>query len=274
MKSHDLHPSDQKLLMAVDGELSTREAARVESHLAACWGCRARKQDLEAAIDQFMHFHRSSLEDQIPSPDGPKALLKARLSHLEETPNARPRWVRLWEYRPGWAAILAVSILAGISAFMWPGSRDRPTPVSVTLPNPVFTPGATVLATRPEVCRQSPAKNKEVLEALRRRVFAEYGIPNARPEYYEVDYLITPALGGADDIHNLWPESNRGVLWNAEAKDELEDHLRTLVCEGRVDLQTAQREIATDWIQAYKKYFHTERPLGELQQFHRLLKKH
>jgi hypothetical protein len=35
-----------------------------------------------------------------------------------------------------------------------------------------------------------------------------------------------------------------------------------LVCEGRLDLPTAQREIATNWIAAYKKYFHTDKPLA------------
>jgi hypothetical protein len=77
-----------------------------------------------------------------------------------------------------------------------------------------------------------------------------------------VDYLITPALGGADDIHNLWPQSYKATVWNAEVKDALEDHLRNLVCGGELDLATAQREIATNWIEAYKKYFHTDRPLA------------
>jgi hypothetical protein len=35
-----------------------------------------------------------------------------------------------------------------------------------------------------------------------------------------------------------------------------------MVCAGKLDLSTAQREIATDWIAAYKKYFHTDRPLS------------
>ena len=34
-----------------------------------------------------------------------------------------------------------------------------------------------------------------------------------------------------------------------------------MVCGGELDLSTAQRDIATDWIAAYKKYFHTNRPL-------------
>jgi hypothetical protein len=43
-------------------------------------------------------------------------------------------------------------------------------------------------------------------------------------------------------------------------KDELEDRLRDMVCDGSLDLTEAQHEIATNWITAYKKYFRTERP--------------
>ena len=110
--------------------------------------------------------------------------------------------------------------------------------------------------------QESNTKNKAVPVALQRRVFDEYGIRAAAPGAYEVDYLITPALGGADDIHNLWPQAYTATVWNAQVKDALEDHLRDLVCDGQLDLATAQREIATNWIEAYKKYFHTDRPLA------------
>jgi hypothetical protein len=76
-----------------------------------------------------------------------------------------------------------------------------------------------------------------------------------------VDYLITPALGGADDIHNLWPQSYSATVWNAQVKDALEDRLRDLVCEGKLDLATAQRDISGNWIAAYKRYFNTDRPV-------------
>jgi hypothetical protein len=96
---------------------------------------------------------------------------------------------------------------------------------------------------------------------MRERVFRAYGIANEDPGKYEVDYLITPALGGADDIRNLWPQPYVSTVWNARVKDELEDRLRDLVCAGQLDLPEAQREISTDWIAAYKKYFRTERPV-------------
>jgi hypothetical protein len=164
---------------------------------------------------------------------------------------------------PWFRAAAAACVFIALTYFLshaWP-SHPAARLVAVTVPNPSLTPGATVLVSRGEVCRESNTKNKAVPVALRRKVFDEYGIPVGEPSAYEVDYLITPALGGADDIHNLWPQSYTATVWNAQVKDALEDHLRDLVCDGQLDLATAQREIATNWIEAYKKYFHTDQPL-------------
>lgn len=84
-------------------------------------------------------------------------------------------------------------------------ARRNPQAVAVTIPNPALTPGATVLLSERQVCAQTNVKNKLVPMTLQQRVFEEYGIRAAQPEAYEADYLITPALGGADDIRNLWP---------------------------------------------------------------------
>jgi hypothetical protein len=95
---------------------------------------------------------------------------------------------------------------------------------------------------------------RDVPSPLRQEVFKEYGIVNPRPDDYEIDYLIAPGLGGTEDIRNLWPEPSTSSAWNARVKDALEERLHQLVCDGRLDLPTAQRAIATDWISAYKKY--------------------
>ncbi len=157
-------------------------------------------------------------------------------------------------------------MLAAISMFLVHSSLRRErrlaNPVVFSIPDSRLTPGAAILADREAVCKQENIKNKAVPVALRKRVFEEYGIPEAEPQAYEVDYLVTPALGGADDVRNLWPHSY-SALWNAHVKDDLEDRLREMVCDGRLDLTEAQREIADNWIAAYKKYFHTEQPLDE-----------
>ena len=123
-----------------------------------------------------------------------------------------------------------------------------------SIPDSSLTPGATVLLSRQAVCSQQNIKNKAVPVALQRRVFEEYGMVKVEPRAYEVDYLVTPALGGAEDIHNLWPQSYSAV-WNAQVKDALEDRLRELVCRGSLDLSQAQREIANNWIGAYRSIF-------------------
>lgn len=97
---------------------------------------------------------------------------------------------------------------------------------------------------------------------VREAVFHEYGMDRFHPQEYEVDHLITPELGGTDDIRNLWPQPYSATQWNARVKDELENRLRELVCDGKLDLPTAQRDIATNWIAAYQKYFHTDKPLS------------
>jgi len=99
--------------------------------------------------------------------------------------------------------------------------------------------------------------------SLKRKVFEEYGVTPPQPDAYEVDYLITPELGGATDIRNLWPEPYQDTVWNAHVKDQLEDRLHRMVCHGDVDLATAQHDISTDWIAAYRKYFHADKPVAD-----------
>ena len=43
----------------------------------------------------------------------------------------------------------------------------------------------------------------------------------------------------------------------------MEDRLRTMVCGGRLPLDVAQRDLAEDWIAAYRKHFHTREPLPD-----------
>jgi hypothetical protein len=63
-------------------------------------------------------------------------------------------------------------------------------------------------------------------------------------------------------MRNLWPEPYSNTVWNAAVKDALEARLHELVCQGALDLHAAQRELATDWIAAYKRHFHTDRPIA------------
>ena len=261
MDAEHAHISDEDLLASLDGELDCDEAQEVDAHLADCWSCRARRQKIESAIAVFMKVRERNLKPELPSHAGPRALLKASIAQMPSPAGAsRPfRFPPLWAQA---AAVLVVAACATVVAGHWTSLRRRAVPARALLvPNSSLTPGAAILASRSEVCAAPSANNRAVPDALQRQVFEEYGIAGSQARAYEVDYLITPALGGADDIHNLWPEPYSETVWNAHVKDALEDRLHMLVCEGQVDLATAQRDISMDWIAAYKKYFRTDRPL-------------
>jgi hypothetical protein len=264
MKYADAHLSDRQLLLEVEGELSSRDEKLVRAHVEACWKCRARRQELERAITDFVRVHQRQFDAELPPVAGPRALLKARLAELSATePEPRSKWFLISRGLASAAAICVVLAL-GFALSRFNIGRHNPSGAQagiVYIPDSLLTPGAALLVSRPAVCASANAGNKAVPIALQRKVFEEYGIAGADPGAYEVDYLVTPALGGADDIRNLWPHSYSATVWNARVKDALEDRLRELVCDGSLDLTEAQREIAGNWIAAYKKYFHTDKPL-------------
>jgi hypothetical protein len=138
------------------------------------------------------------------------------------------------------------------------------------LPDPKLTPGATLPVTTDDICVSGYSRLvRDVPSSVKRQAYAEYGIASHQPGEYEVDHLISLELGGSNSIRNLWPQSYRTEPWNARVKDALENELHDRVCSGQLDLKTAQREIAGDWIEAYKKYFHTDRPLASAGSRHR-----
>ncbi|MGA8442368.1 MAG: zf-HC2 domain-containing protein [Candidatus Sulfotelmatobacter sp.] len=267
----DMHLSDQEILLAADGELSTRRATRVHAHLAECWACRARMAEIEGTIADFARAHRQTLDPQLPPIAGPRALLRARLG---ESTSKRElgswRWFLHFTSATRAAAFLcaAVLIAAVVGRILVHHSTLRGASSIVAtfergaLPDRSLTPGATRKVTIRDVCSMAHEEVVgDVSTSLRGEVFRKYGIVTARASDYEVDYLIAPGLGGVEDIRNLWPEPYTSRTWNAHVKDDLEERLHEMVCGGELDLSTAQRDIATDWIAAYKKYFHTDRPL-------------
>ena len=259
MNYRESHIPDGDLMRLLDGELSPNETKTVESHMAGCWKCRARRQRIEQAIADFVNVYQEALDEQLPPADGPRALLKARMAEIASFPSRRHLKLGIWAATLAGAALLGVALSYAISKRL---DSTRQHNEIVMVPDARLTPGATLLVTRSAVCAESGANNKPVPAPLQRAVFKEYGISGADPKAYEVDYLITPALGGADDIHNLWPHSYSSTNWNARVKDALETRMREMVCSGSLELPDAQREIAANWIAAYKKYFHTDQPLA------------
>src|SRR5262249_24120590 len=142
--------SDQTLLLAADGELNPSEAAQVATHLAACWTCRTRRQEIEASVGEFMRDYRGALDPSLPSAAGPRALLKLRLEQLAGT--EQRSWFSHFHASPlklAWA-LAAVFCGLSIAAYFVSASGLIPSSQSatVTVPDRSLTPGAAILASR------------------------------------------------------------------------------------------------------------------------------
>jgi hypothetical protein len=270
MHKENFHPSDQDLLLAADGELPARRATEVRHHLAACWDCRARMAQIEATIADFVRASRQALDPQLPPIAGPRALLKAQLAELSAASH-QSRWWQpyLAVNRRGFAYVFALTLLFALGArflrYRQGAGHESGDPgivYAAPLPNPNLTPGSTRPVALADLCSTDHDRVVQPVPGLlQQEIFREYGLAGAPAANYEVDLLITPGLGGADDVRNLWPEPHYNTAWNSYAKDQLEDHLHRMVCGGKLSLARAQRDIASDWISAYKKYFHTDEPL-------------
>ncbi len=266
-----LHPSDENLLLYADEELLTKPRGEICAHLMHCARCSARLEEMRSNLAELSKAQREKLRSDLASAEDARAALVSRMAELSATPHKKswfgPVGSVLTPGRQGYVFASLMFFIVLMLAVYRREIRNGSQQVSVSLslwaePKTNLTPGATLALTKAQVCSASSVQAPVVPFSLQHEVLALYGVSGAQSNAYEVDYLITPELGGATDIRNLWPEPYYDTAWNAHVKDQLEDRLHEMVCHGDVDLATAQRDISKDWIAAYQKYFHTETPIA------------
>lgn len=123
------------------------------------------------------------------------------------------------------------------------------------LPDKVKTPGAVnTQLTKEILCNKSfrTSDYRHVPVSVKKKVFAEYGLPWMDRDKYEVDHLVSLELAGSNDITNLWPQAYEPQP-GAREKDVVENYLHRRVCDNSLSLQEAQKEIAEDWYAVYRK---------------------
>jgi len=230
----------------------------------ACDGCRARLTAFEAAAAESARLCR---DDDAPDDGVEIHVMRARLQ--ERMVELRGDMDRSLLFRVrrvvGSVSLFArvgisVALLALMARLTW-SSGTGVVNTAESLPIGRLTPGATGGVTVAELCSGSAPSPGIVPFAVRQKVLRQYRMEHVPASEYELDYLITPELGGVGDARNLWPERYESGPWNAHVKDELERLLSRRVCDGSLDLAVAQREIASNWIDAYKRYFETDRPI-------------
>ncbi len=273
MRWNQWHASDEDLLLREEDELRPRRRARIDRHLRECRHCAERGRALQETLGALTDACRDARGAE-PDAHVSRARLRARLAQQSD-PAARPGGLAarprlLWQGGALAAAGLAAVAIGAALRVEPPGNgvartgvADGPALAETALPRPDLTPGVARRVSVDELCgRERHAASPLVAASVARQVFEDYGADYRRAAEYELDFLITPELGGTADARNLWPQPYGSTQWNAYVKDELERLFRRLVCDGTIDISTAQREMATDWIAAYRRYFDTDHPRG------------
>lgn len=150
-----------------------------------------------------------------------------------------------------------------------PGTQE-PTPTgtrspAIGLPDPFRTPGATnpdvtpatigaTICTRGWTATVRPPA-AYTTELKRAQLASGYSIGSDRNlADYEEDHLVPLEVGGNPTAEtNLWPEPRAGI-YGAGTKDQLENVVNHMICDGRLSLADAQRMFMTDWIAAARRF--------------------
>lgn len=150
------------------------------------------------------------------------------------------------------------------------GPTDTPAAPTVApgdvpfLPNPATQPGAlnadvTQDTIQSTICVSGYTSKirppVSYTDNLKAQQIVQYGYSDTNPADYEEDHLIALEIGGnPTDPKNLWPQPRNTTPYNASSKDTLENVLHGMVCSGQLTLDTAQHQMATDWVAAYRQY--------------------
>jgi len=158
----------------------------------------------------------------------------------------------LFPMKRAWAAtrLLAIATLVVFVATAPVGAFE-------VRPDKNLTGGSVRTGDRDAACGHARENRGPLRSARRDEILRRYGLPPGTHPDYEIDHFIPLCLGGSDDPSNLWPQPRRSIekTWNAEAKDRLERLMCNMVCDGQIDIATAQQAFATDWIAAYQTYY-------------------
>ena len=260
------HCADYELLLTADAD--PRDGRHAVRHLDRCAQCQRRRNLLQQSLDDLTDASRASDFFAVPPAAAARARLQKQMRELAMAPSLPSSLLPRGGW-PQWAPAAGVMLLIAAAALLFtrnaPVRRDSSSEAAqlYLLPMSALTPGATRGLTVSNLCGEERDRPAPISAALHKEVFTSYGADIRRAAEYELDYLITPELGGATDVRNLWPQTYSNTPWNALVKDELERFLYRQVCDGALDLSTAQQQMAANWIAAYKGYFKTDQPLRD-----------
>jgi len=100
------HPDEEQLLRYTDGESPARDAARIRSHLEACWQCRSALEELQETIGDCVRYRKNVLQVYLPPPPAPWTDIHGRFDEMDAALDQGGFWDRATRFlraRTGYA---------------------------------------------------------------------------------------------------------------------------------------------------------------------------
>jgi hypothetical protein len=128
------HPGEGTLLLYLDGELPSKEAALVQAHLTACWSCRMNADRVQEAVFAFIEYRDQVLRPFTTTPPSNEQNFVGRLQGLKDQLGNRSWLARLygsWSWRASasrlaalprplvWTAAGVTVALAAVALLTW-----------------------------------------------------------------------------------------------------------------------------------------------------------
>ena len=117
------HPSEDQLLLTLEGEVATEEAARVQQHVAGCWSCKARYEEMQRGILAFVEYREKRYLPALGTPSGDSSGFRASLRAMTNEVPPAPFLTKCWRelalfWRPfqhvqlRWVSVVAAAMAA------------------------------------------------------------------------------------------------------------------------------------------------------------------
>jgi hypothetical protein len=107
------HAEFEQLLLLIDASAPTRATRSLRRHVAACWKCRTRLEELEETVREFARYHEKVVLPNLPPAPQAWPDLRRRMQEADQSSQMFGLWTRVSSYF-SMPAPLARRLLLGI----------------------------------------------------------------------------------------------------------------------------------------------------------------
>jgi hypothetical protein len=145
------HLEFEQLLLLVDESAPARSTRAARRHVAGCWKCRYRLDELQDAVREFARYHEKVVLPNLPAPPAPWPDLRRRMEKVDESSQIPKLWQRASEYfslpaLPVKRLILGFAVLGCCVVAFTLAAKKKHAEKPVTKPAEVATPRKDVSA--------------------------------------------------------------------------------------------------------------------------------